>query len=304
GAILAGFMALLWWFFYVDRNLLARVYVQNFGYGLLLLTAAMRLTSLMRGRYVDRALFWVLLAFAVQFFPRTVLTIGLSPPANAAAFGNSAFWQALQLSLAVFGTGLALAVLAAAAADVISDLRLERDVDQLTGVLNRRGFEERVAAHFRSAGRKTGALILCDVDHFKQINDAHGHDAGDAVLKAIGALLGGQARKGDVVGRIGGEEFAVLLPDAALSEAYECSERLRTAIAAAELPISGSRRRVTASFGVSVFEPDDSWTQLYKRADVRLYEAKRAGRNRTVAGRSPALKDGGDRRAPAAAERS
>jgi diguanylate cyclase (GGDEF)-like protein len=297
-AILAGFMTLLWYFFYVDRNLLARVYVQNFGYGLLLLVAAIRLRALARGRYVDRALFWVLLAFAVQFFPRTLLTIGLSPPATAAAFGNSTFWQLLQLSLAVFGSALCLAILSAAAADVIADLRLERDVDPLTGVLNRRGIEERIASHFRPSGAGSGSLILCDIDHFKQINDAHGHDGGDAVLRKIGDLLQGEARKGDLVGRMGGEEFAVFLPDADLREAHECSERLRKAIATTMFAVSGAgERRVTASFGVATIEPGDGWARLYKRADMRLYEAKAAGRNRTVASSEAPLAAGADRRA-------
>ncbi|TIO34937.1 GGDEF domain-containing protein [Mesorhizobium sp.] len=282
-AVLIGFTLLLAYFFYVDRNLLARVYIQNFGYGIILLVAAVRLSPLAGGRYVDRVLFWILLAFALHFFPRTLLTVGLSVPTDKTAFANSMFWQLLQLSLAVLGVGLALAILAAAVADVIDDLRRERDTDLLTGVLNRRGFEERSAAYLRNGGQGTASLVLCDVDNFKSINDAHGHDVGDNVLREVGRVLRKSSRKGDIVGRLGGEEFAVFLPDTSAEEAYECSERLRIAIENTSFSALAGARQLTASFGVGTFKSSDAWSSLYKRVDARLYEAKRTGRNRTIA---------------------
>lgn len=281
-ALLVGFVGLLWYFFYVDRNVLARVYIQNFGYGLVLLAAALRLTALARGRVIDRILFWMLLLFALHFFPRTLLTIGFATPVGLQAFANAAFWQALQLSLAVLGTGLALSVLAAAIADILDDLRRERDSDGLTGLLNRRGFEERLSPllHGREA---PASLILCDVDHFKTVNDRYGHDVGDTVLRKVGAVLGSTARKRDLAGRIGGEEFVIFLPDTHLHDAYDCAERLRAAIAATSFAVPGGEAQVTASFGVAQAKPGDTWQDLYQRADARLYQAKRTGRNRTVA---------------------
>ncbi|MER8825351.1 GGDEF domain-containing protein [Mesorhizobium sp. M0938] len=262
-AILIGFTLLLAYFFYVDRNLLARVYIQNFGYGMILLIAAVRLSPLAEGRYVDRVLFWILLIFALHFFPRTLLTIGLSAPADKTAFANSMFWQALQLSLAVLGAALALAILAAAVADVIDDLRRERDVDPLTGVLNRRGFEERASAYQRKSGKGAASLVLCDLDHFKSINDTHGHDVGDSVLREVGRVLRKSARKGDIVGRLGGEEFAVFLPDTSSEEAYECSERLRIAIEENSFAGLKGVGPLTASFGVGTFKPSEAWSSLY-----------------------------------------
>ncbi|MDC7789402.1 diguanylate cyclase [Rhodoplanes sp. TEM] len=280
--VLVGVMALLGYFFYVDRNLLARVYIQNFGYGLVFLVTALRLTALARGRVVDRLLFWILLVFALHFVPRTVLTIGVSAPQGPLAFAASPFWQTLQLSLALFGVGLALTLLAAAWTDVIDDMRHERDMDALTGVFNRRGFEDRVAARFDR--RETPAsLLLCDLDHFKKINDTLGHAGGDAVLRQVGRLLRGTARRDDVVGRLGGEEFAVFLPGTRLADAYECAERLRTTIAQHPFALAGGTRRVTASFGVAEAEPDETWDSLCRRADLRLYESKRDGRDRTTA---------------------
>lgn len=271
------------WFFYIDRSLLARIYIQNFGYGAILLVAALKLRLLVRGRLVDKALFWVLLIFALHFFPRTLLTAGLSSPVDRVTFANSVFWQALQLSLAVLGIALAFAILAAAIADVIDDLRRERDFDPLTGVLNRRGFEDQVSMLLRRNRRGTTSLALCDIDNFKNINDSHGHDVGDKVLREVGQLLRASARKRDIVGRLGGEEFAVLLPDTDAREAHECAERLRMAIengGGAALDAVGP---VTASFGVGSLGPEETWQGLYKRVDTLLYQAKRAGRNRTVA---------------------
>ncbi|RJF66537.1 GGDEF domain-containing protein [Rhodopseudomonas palustris] len=280
-AIFAAFSLALYYFFYVDRSLLARIYVQNFGYGLLLCVAALRLAHLRHGRVVDRILFWTLLLFGLHFFPRTVFTVGVSPPSGGPlVFADSVFWQTLQLSLAVLGAALAMAILAAAVSDLIDDLRRERDLDHLTGLLNRRGFEEEIAAPMRRAP-EGASLILCDVDHFKSINDTFGHDVGDVVLKEIGAILRKTARKGDLVGRWGGEEFAVFLPDASLSDATECAERLRQTIANSRIP-GLDTRPVTASFGVATIREAGDWTALYKLADSRLYLAKASGRDRTV----------------------
>lgn len=278
-AIFATFSIALWYFFYVDRNLLARIYVQNFGYGLLFTVAALRLSGIRNDRVVDRFLFWTLLLFGLQFFPRTILTVGLTPPAGELAFADSIFWQTLQLSLAVLGAGLAMAILAASVSDLIEDLRRERDRDYLTGVLNRRGFEAQIAVPMRRDPREA-SLILCDVDHFKSINDTFGHDAGDVVLKEIGGILRATARKGDLVGRLGGEEFAIFLPEASSSDAYKCAERLRQAIA--ENKFTGLSSSITASFGVASLGEANDWRSLYKLADGRLYRAKETGRNRIV----------------------
>lgn len=285
--ILAGFVALLAYFFYVDRNLLARVYIQNFGYGLLMLTAASRLTALARGRPVDRLLFWILLLFGLHFFPRTLLTVGFTVPIDKTTFGNSIFWQVLQLSLAMLGAALALAILAAAVSDIIEDLRHERDLDPLTGVFNRRGFDERVALYLRDRPAEQAALALCDIDHFKRINDTSGHDGGDEVLRQVGALLRARSRRHDIVGRLGGEEFAVFLPETTEQDAHDHAERLRLAIARHGFVVQGDRRAVTASFGVGALRPGDTWPILYKRIDERLYAAKRSGRNRTVSQTPP-----------------
>ena len=207
--------------------------------------------------------------------------MGLSAPIGEKAFANSVFWQTLQLSLAVLGVSLALAVFAAAFSDLLDDARRERNTDALTETLNRRGFEETVAARLRNPEGRA-SLVLCDVDHFKRVNDVHGHDVGDAVLKTLGRLLLDIARNRDVVGRFGGEEFLVFLPAADLQEAKMCAERLRTAVAGYRFPHLPDGEMVTASFGVAERRPGEPWESLFNRADTCLYAAKNAGRNRTV----------------------
>ncbi len=158
-------------------------------------------------------------------------------------------------------------------------LRLDASTDALTGVWNRRAFEAMLDAQVLAHQRF--GLLFVDVDHFKAVNDAHGHDAGDAVLARLGHVLSSSVRPGDAVARLGGEEFVVLLRGVALEGALTAAERLRTA--AAELP-SAAIPRVTVSVGVAVRDSVEDVTadDLMRRADAALYAAKRAGRDRVV----------------------
>jgi diguanylate cyclase (GGDEF)-like protein len=152
--------------------------------------------------------------------------------------------------------------------------------DALTGLPNRRAADEtiqRMAAH---AARRASplAVVLLDLDHFKQVNDVHGHDQGDKVLAAVGQILGSTLRASDFAARYGGEEFLVLLPDTDRATAQDVAEKLRVAITGVELSHVGS---LTASFGVAAL-PEDAGEpeQLIRKADRALYAAKAAGRNR------------------------
>lgn len=279
-AILLAGTGALWYFAYIQPMLLARVYIQNFGYGAILLVAALRLIPPPDSRFIDRILFWILLIFALHFFPRTILTIDVNPPSSVKAFSMSTFWHVLQLSLAVLGSALAFAILAAAVSDVLEDLRGERDVDPLTGLLNRRGFSERLQPLLTPQAQSSLTLILCDFDRFKSINDTFGHSAGDEVLKSFGAILRDEMRPTDFAGRLGGEEFAVLLPGATMADAAGFAERIRSRLehtGYVKIPVS---RPVTASFGIAEHRVGDDFRILYERADEQLYSAKAQGRNR------------------------
>jgi diguanylate cyclase (GGDEF)-like protein len=123
-------------------------------------------------------------------------------------------------------------------------------------------------------------MILLDLDRFKEINDEHCHAAGDAVLSAIGQTLAVNARRSDIVGRWGGEEFVLLLPETGLDEAVELAERLREQLRARVIRHEGAELRMTASFGVAALDGQRDLALLIDDADKALYAAKMAGRDR------------------------
>jgi diguanylate cyclase (GGDEF)-like protein len=153
--------------------------------------------------------------------------------------------------------------------------------DPLTGVFNRRHMESRLSEALESARRRgaPASLLLIDIDHFKRINDEHGHEAGDTVLKGIVSVVRAHSRRVDLLFRMGGEEFVLLLPDTAEAGAAGIAEKLRQAIAEAGL-LDG--RAVTASIGISGMRPGDTVEQWVRETDDAMYAAKEAGRNRVA----------------------
>ncbi|KPZ10148.1 Sensory box/GGDEF domain protein [Pseudomonas syringae pv. viburni] len=151
--------------------------------------------------------------------------------------------------------------------------------DTLTGLDNRRAAEhtlERMINTARIAG-KPFSFIICDIDHFKSVNDQYGHPAGDSVLKSVAAILKHRIRAFDVAARWGGEEFLILVPDSSLKQAAELAERVRKGVESLEIPEAGP---VTISLGVAELSPGETAASLIQRADKVLYQAKRLGRNR------------------------
>jgi diguanylate cyclase (GGDEF)-like protein len=167
------------------------------------------------------------------------------------------------------------------------ELRHMSQTDGLTGVDNRRHIEERLTEAFEHAARLNEplAVVMTDVDHFKSVNDTHGHQAGDAVLRQVADVLRDTAREIDRVGRYGGEEFLVLLPGANLEDARAYAERARAAVERREFGYEGGALRRTLSAGVAAWPHPDVQHQeaLVKLADDALYAAKSGGRNRVVA---------------------
>jgi len=149
----------------------------------------------------------------------------------------------------------------------------------LTGLLNRRAFFERTAAALAEDAARPLCAVIMDIDHFKSVNDAYGHDTGDEVLCGVSACA---TQLTDLVGRFGGEEFALIHQDRPFGEVYELVESLRQRIAAIEFCGERGPFRVTCSFGVAERRDGDTIDTLLKKADVALYAAKSAGRNRVV----------------------
>ncbi|MBN8488888.1 MAG: diguanylate cyclase, partial [Burkholderiales bacterium] len=184
---------------------------------------------------------------------------------------------------------IAVAMLLTAISEWAADLNEQRllalaDTDALTGLSNRRALLQALTlevARSRRSGRPL-CLALLDLDHFKSVNDQHGHAAGDQVLRQFSALMQGTLRASDSCGRLGGEEFVVLMPDTDLPQAVASIDRLRLALAARPLAWIDESMELTVSAGVARLEPgaDADGARLLQAADEALYEAKRDGRNR------------------------
>ncbi|MDB5748419.1 MAG: hypothetical protein JWP72_3267 [Massilia sp.] len=168
------------------------------------------------------------------------------------------------------------------------DARMERlaTTDDLTGLLNRRAFFARADASRMLALRQGQpiALLMLDIDHFKQINDRFGHATGDEALLKFSTTCSAALRGHDILGRLGGEEFALVLPGTDLAGAQGAAERLREAVMETRLLTCGNRYTMTVSIGLVVIDPEEDLPSALARADHALYQAKHAGRNRVAAG--------------------
>lgn len=169
--------------------------------------------------------------------------------------------------------------------DRVSSLTDEVRTDPLTGLLNRRGFTALISQH---AGTDSHCAIAIDIDHFKKINDVHGHDAGDAVLTGLAEQLRSACRSRDIVSRSGGEEFIIFLPYTRLSEAAAAAERIRHRVQISAFPCVG---QITVSAGVAaLIDVKGNTAQLFRQADMALYEAKKAGRNIVISSTADGMK--------------
>jgi diguanylate cyclase (GGDEF)-like protein len=198
--------------------------------------------------------------------------------ALGAAYGDGPIPAGAEQRLERFASLVALAVSNADARDKLSR---QASTDPLTGIANRRTFHERLSAEIARAHRygRPLSLVLIDLDHFKAINDQHGHPAGDRVLVLFAQLLSAYSREGELVARIGGEEFAWLMPETDQHGAYAAAERVRTASESTPLGDVGT---VTLSAGVGSSENTGDADALVRDTDRALYWAKHGGRNMTV----------------------
>lgn len=196
-----------------------------------------------------------------------------------------------------------LVTAAAALREASAELERIARRDALTGIPNRLSAQERLAMEFERARRygRPFAVLMVDIDHFKRVNDRHGHASGDSVLSSVATTLQEQVRATDLVSRYGGEEFLILLPETTEQEAALVAEKLRAAVAAIEVTGSDGDSApkqipVTASIGVAAMSPIDLGEAAFvARADLALYAAKRGGRNRVSTAGAASGRAGGTR---------
>ncbi|MCC6073063.1 diguanylate cyclase [Massilia sp. GCM10020059] len=168
---------------------------------------------------------------------------------------------------------------------LLARLEQEAMTDVLTGIANRRAFEAE-AAQMMARSRRTGkpvAVGIADIDHFKNINDEHGHPVGDIVLRTVASRIVDAARATDFVARIGGEEFGLLFPETPPETAIGIAQRIREAVAASPIPADGAEMPATISIGLATMTPGSELDDALASADSALYTAKNGGRNRVEA---------------------
>lgn len=273
------------WYLLIDPNTLARVFIINFACGFLVLLLAAELRKVGSRKPIDRFLFWLFVAWGIQFFLRTMLAVAYEGGEIADTnFFATLYWVTLTFSVAFFLLIFAVSIVAAIAIDLQEELRAETVTDPLSGLLNRRGFNTRLeqALSGARANRSPLALVVADLDHFKEVNDRFGHAVGDSAIVSFSSCLRQVAGSDHVAGRMGGEEFAILLRGTDIRLARLFAEGLRTSFAALDIPELPAEQTLTASFGVAMLQPGEDWENLLKRADRALYRAKAEGRDRVV----------------------
>ena len=201
--------------------------------------------------------------------------------ANAQAYLSTTYAMVSQSMGTVLVVATALLLLAMLILDMVRDITARSETDLLSGLLNRRGFEERLddIVERLPANGLPISLVICDLDHFKKVNDTFGHGAGDRVIAGFADTLREGAASHHVLGRIGGEEFAVLLPGSNLAAGRLFAETVRAAFAGRAIDGFTAGKCFTASFGVAEIAPGESAATLMARADAALYQAKRSGRD-------------------------
>jgi diguanylate cyclase (GGDEF)-like protein len=279
-AIAAATLGVLHRYAFIHEDLWVRVYALNAGLGLLQMLPVVGIlrSSPPRDR-LERTVRWSYAVFAAYTMARPVLLLALAPMSRAMDISASGYWLATLAGTLLFALWFTAVLLACTVRNAIAALREERNRDPLTQLLNRRAFFEAAERSLGDARQGPWALLTCDIDHFKQVNDSHGHAAGDEALRRVARLLATQMRgEGDLVARFGGEEFVVLLQQADGHVAEAVATRIRQLLATTHIDaIAGA---VTASFGVSFPASASDLPRALAQADALLYRAKQAGRDR------------------------
>nr|WP_276539665.1 GGDEF domain-containing protein [Alcaligenes faecalis] len=281
GAIVLVTLGLLFYFSQIDDDLWLRLQILNWGLALLvalpvksILSGRSRtipLATLLRASYLTALLY----AFVRVFALATLIPREMQPELT-----RSGFWLLMLATNMFISIWVALAILTSTAMSIVQTLDHERSRDPLTRLLNRRAFFEQVKKRLELYGHSGWAVMTCDLDHFKMVNDTWGHAAGDRALKEFGALLARTVRQDDLAARFGGEEFVLLIRSASLHTAVLVAERLRSSVM--NLHIPATAHTLTASFGVVQLSSNGDINQAIEQADRLLYEAKHAGRNKVV----------------------
>ncbi|MEM5518013.1 GGDEF domain-containing protein [Henriciella sp. AS95] len=264
-----------------------RILVTNITLGLMHAYGLFHLRSIWREHWTGSAVVIAITLSTLNFMMISPLTT-FGPEITGDSFFASAYWLSMNVVTILSIISVAGALISVCVSHNLQRIHDDANQDFLTGLQTRGAFER--AAQFyssRRSGRSAASLILIDIDHFKSINDTFGHASGDAVISAIGRLIGGQVRRSDIAGRVGGEEFCLLLPGTDVSGAKRLAARLKSHMRDLAFPEIGTDQRVTVSFGIAEFGQSSAFHEIYAEADAMLYFAKQRGRDRIVCAERP-----------------
>ena len=259
-----------------------RLLIVNIGYGVMFAMGVATLLNARRRDWIDVAMIAVLAIQAADFLIRPTLTLMFERSIDVAVYRDSIYYSLIGLVLSVKSISTAMVLIGATLAEWVHSLRERGDRDDLTGLRNRGAFEHAIKAMLPRAQseRVPVSLVIADIDHFKQVNDIWGHQAGDAAITAFGRMLESRVRGCDISARIGGEEFCVAIWNCDNAAAERLAERIRAAFGRLAHESLGADIRLTASFGVATAKQGEPYARLFARADDALYRAKDNGRDR------------------------
>ena len=260
----------------------ARLYAANACYGLILALGCQAASREQDKDGIDKAIVGLLALGAAQFFTRPLVAIMVEGAMTAEYYRETPFYAIMVIFLALSGMLMAMTLLIAALSD---QMKLQHDDacrDPLTGLRTRGPFEEE-AVSLIERSRREGvpvSIVVADLDHFKTVNDTFGHQVGDHAIIAFGCAIDAQIRASDVAGRIGGEEFCIVLWNCNARAAEAMAERVRRSLLKVHVNGFPETMRMTASFGVAQHRNNEGYGKLFARADSALYRAKHDGRDR------------------------
>lgn len=266
----------------MPRDSFIRAILYQAPYAVLQLIGAAIVLSRKSNRALDMALVGLMVLVALNFLSKPFIALMIGSGGSPQGYLGSNYAAISQSTAAVLLISNGLLILLIIVRDMMADMTARSETDTLSGLLNRRGFEDR-AEQARLLAVRAGApavVVVADLDHFKAINDTFGHAAGDLAIAAFGRVLKESFDFRAVIGRLGGEEFAVLLPGADLGVARGAAETARRLLRELTAEERGSDRPITSSFGIAAMEAGESLADVLRRADTALYEAKSRGRDR------------------------
>jgi diguanylate cyclase (GGDEF)-like protein len=259
-------------------------------YTLMQLTTIWVVANARKHRALDKTLIAMLGISALHFLMKPFLAAFLGSGPSPQSYINTLYAAVSQSTGAVIMTSVGLLILLIIVRDMMAEVTERSETDTLSGLLNRRGFDEQAEKGRAMAARASApaVVIVADLDHFKRVNDTYGHDAGDAAIAAFAAVLRKSFDMRAIIGRRGGEEFAVMWPGADLRAARGAAAQVRQALANMSAAERGTPEPITASFGIAAMHAGDSLSYMMRRADGALYDAKARGRDRASIAAAPA----------------